>query len=528
MILLTTTETTKRTSLLPSIADFLFIAIFLLVSVHLGKSLLNDGDTGYHIRAGEYIMKTMKVPQYDMFSYLTPPLPWTAHEWLSEVIMALVHSAFGLTGVVVFFSFFIALTAMLLFETIHASDKNILISLAVVILATASSGLHWLARPHIFSFPLTLAWYHILCLYQYKDRNLLYVLPLLMLLWVNLHGGFMGGFILLSVFLAGNAFEALCSGCDRQKALARLKALSVATALCLAVTVVNPYGYYILLFPFKLTSSGYLMDSISEFMSPNFHERYAKGFELYLILLIAAFAWSRKKLDVFDVLLIALFLHMSLYSARYIPLFAIVAARILSRMLNDGLHEKDTAFSRFMERRSMNISRLDATAMRYLWPAASVVLVVYFAVTGRISYGFEPKTKPVAATEFIKRERIAGNMFNSDEFGDYLIYAAAPSYKVFIDGRLDMYGAERLKEFRQVTAFQQGWEKVFEKYGITWVIYEANSHLSRYLLLNKDWKLIYADEAANIFVKNIPQYRDLIDRYRAVTPVIVDDKKEPA
>ncbi len=525
---MTTTETTKRTSLLPPIADFLFVAIFLLVSVHLGQSLLNDGDTGYHIRAGEYIMKTMKVPQYDMFSYLTPPLPWTAHEWLSEVIMALVHSAFGLTGVVVFFSFFIALTAMLLFETIHASDKNILISLAVVILATASSGLHWLARPHIFSFILTLAWYHILCLYQYKDRNLLYALPLLMLLWVNLHGGFMGGFIVLFIFLAGNAFKALFSVEDRQKALVRLKALAVSAAACLAVCLVNPYGYYILLFPFKLTSSGYLMDSISEFMSPNFHEKYAKGFELYLVLLVAAFAWSRKKLDFIDVMLVALFLHMSLYSARYIPLFAIVAARILSGMLNDNLYEKDNRFSRFMQRRSENISRLDAKAVRYLWPAASVVLVAYFAATGRITYGFDPKSKPVAATEFIKKERIAGNMFNSDEFGDYLIYAAAPAYKVFVDGRLDMYGADRLKEFRQVTGFHQGWEKVLEKYGMTWVIFEADSHLSRYLLHNRDWKLIYADRAANIFVKNIPQYKGLIDRYPAVTPVIVDDKKEPA
>lgn len=524
---MTTTSATKRTSLLPSIADFLFVAIFLLVALHLGKNLLNDGDTGYHIRAGEYILKTMTVPHHDMFSYLTPPLPWTAHEWLSEVIMALVHSAFGLTGVVVFFSFFIALTAMLLFETVHTSDDNILISLAVVILATAASGLHWLARPHVFSFTLTLVWYHILCLYQYKDRNLLYALPLLMLLWVNLHGGFMGGFILLFVFLAGNLFEAISSGDDRQKAVVRLKALAVSAALCLAVTLINPYGYHILLFPFKLTSSSYLMDSISEFLSPNFHEHYAKGFELYLLLLIAAFAWSKKKPHVTEVLFVLLFLHMSLYSARYIPLFAIVAARILSRKLNESFHEKNNGFTRFMERRSRNISRLDASAVRYLWPAVSVVLVAYLVATGKIAHGFDPKTKPVAATEFLKKERISGNMFNSDEFGDYLIYAA-PSYKVFVDGRSDMYGAERMKEYTKVMQFQQGWEKVIEKYDMRWAFLEANSHLSRYLLLNADWKLIYADKTSNIFVKNIPQYRHLIDRYPAVRPVMQADKNNPA
>lgn len=517
----------KRTSPLPSIGDFLFVAIFLIVSLHLGKSLLNDGDTGYHIRAGEYILKTMSVPHQDMFSFLTPPLPWTAHEWLSEVIMALVHSAFGLTGIVIFFAFFIALTAMLLFDTVHTKKGNLLIALAVVILATAASGLHWLARPHVFSFTLTVVWYHILCLYQYEDRKLLYTLPLLMVLWANLHGGFMGGFILLFAFLAGNAFDALFSCEDRQKAVARLKGLAVTAALCVAASVINPYGYHILLFPFQLTSSGDLMDAVSEFMSPNFHEKYIRGFELFLLLLVAVFAWSRKKPDVLDVLLVALFLHMSLYSARYIPLFAIVAARILSRLLNEVFHARENGFTRFMERRSLNISRMDTSAIRYLWPVASVLLVVYCAATGKVAYGFDPKAKPVAATEFIKKERISGNMFNSDEFGDYLIYAASPAYKVFIDGRLDMYGAGKLKEYRKVTEFRQGWEKVFEKYGITWVIFEADAPLSRYLQLHGDWKLIYADKATNIFVKNIPQYRYLMDRYPDVRPVAAEEKEEP-
>lgn len=523
-----TSNQVRRFSPLPSIADFLFVAIFLLVALHQGRDLLNDGDTGYHIRAGEYILKTMSVPTHDMFSFLSPPLPWTAHEWLSEVIMALVHRAFGLTGIVVFFAFLIALTALLLFDTVHTKEANILISLGVVILATTASGLHWLARPHVFSFVLMVVWYHILCLYQEKGRNLLYLLPLIMVLWANLHGGFMGGFIMLSVFLAGNAFDAVFTHGDRAKAVERLKTLAVTTAVCVAVCLINPYGYHILLFPFQLTSSKYLMDGVSEFISPDFHEWYVRGFEIYLLVLVAALAWSRKKLKAADVLFILLFMHMSLYSARYIPLFAIVAARILAQKLNELFQEQDSAFTRFMQRRSNNISRLDASAMRYLWPAASVLLVVYIAASGKIAYGFNPELKPVAATEFIKREKIAGNMFNNDEFGDYLIYSAYKEYKVFIDGRLDMYGADRLKEFRKVTGFKQGWEKVFEKYGITWVFFDANAHLSRYLLLHKDWKLIYADKVTNIFVKNIPQYRYLIDRYPAVRPVVVDDKKDPA
>ena len=94
--------------LTPSIADIFFLAIFLNLSFSVGNGLLNDGDTGYHIRAGEYIINTLSIPRQDIFSFHTPTLPWTAHEWLSEVIMAFIHGAFGLTGIVIFFSFIIS------------------------------------------------------------------------------------------------------------------------------------------------------------------------------------------------------------------------------------------------------------------------------------------------------------------------------------------------------------------------------------------------------------------------------------
>ena len=102
--------------LIPSIADIIFLSLFLFLSFSAGKGLLNDVDTGYHIRAGEYIIDTLSIPKQDIFSFLTPPLPWTAHEWLSEVIMAIVHRAFGLTGVVIFFSLIISLVYYLMFK----------------------------------------------------------------------------------------------------------------------------------------------------------------------------------------------------------------------------------------------------------------------------------------------------------------------------------------------------------------------------------------------------------------------------
>src|SRR5438093_11538528 len=98
---------TKYNFFLPSIADTLFLGIFLRLSFQAGKFFLDDVDTGYHIRVGEFILNTLVVPKSDIFSYTSSSFSWTVHEWLFEVIMALVHKVFGITGVVIFFSFLI-------------------------------------------------------------------------------------------------------------------------------------------------------------------------------------------------------------------------------------------------------------------------------------------------------------------------------------------------------------------------------------------------------------------------------------
>ena len=124
--------------LIPSIADIIFISLFLLLSFSAGKDLLGDVDTGYHIRAGEYILNTFSIPRHDIFSFITPTLPWTAHEWLSEVIMALVHRAFGLTGVAIFFAFIISLVYYLLYRIFKTNKDNLILTVFIVLLVLVS------------------------------------------------------------------------------------------------------------------------------------------------------------------------------------------------------------------------------------------------------------------------------------------------------------------------------------------------------------------------------------------------------
>ena len=505
-----------RLNLIPSVADLFFITVLFSILFTSKSALLDDGDTGYHIRAGEYIITTRSIPGFDMFSLHTPPIPWTAHEWLSEVWMAVLHRLFGLTGVVAFFALLLAGTAYLLFKILRSYQTNILLATAVTILALASSKLHWLARPHLFSFLLMVVFHYLIESWHCNRENRLYLLPPIMLLWVNLHGGFVGGFILLGVYLTGNLISLqYLPPAEQAELLRKRKQLAIAIISCLAVCLVNPYGYRILLFPFRLVSDSFMMNHVTEFLSPNFHEWMP--FKYLLLLLISIIALSKKRMEPTELVLLLIFTNMSLYSARFIPLFALVTAPLLAKKAGEARGEPGgrTAFFRA---RSERIAAMDARATGLLWPATAVLTVAAAIFSGQLSHAFDEKVKPVAACEFLMKTKITGNMFSSDEFGDYLIYRSYPSYRVFIDGRLDMYGTARLKEYCRVIGFEPGWESILDKYGVTWVLFGSNANFSRFLQKDPNWALIYSDPVASIFVKRLPQHEHLILKYRAVKP----------
>jgi hypothetical protein len=176
--------------------------------------------------------------------------------------------------------------------------------------------------------------------------------------------------------------------------------------------------------------------------------------------------------------------------------------------------------ARFFKERASTIAGVDLSTRGFLWPFAAVVLVVVMVAGHKIDYGFDGRIKPLAAVDFLKKEHLKGHVFNNDEFGDYLIYAGWPEYRVFFDGRSDMYGVKNMKEYMKVTKLEPGWQDVLTKYDINWIFYDADSALSTFLLQRPEWKLIYADKVADIFVRNIPQNKEWTERYKYVKPVV--------
>jgi hypothetical protein len=178
--------------LLPSLTDcaFLMPVIFIFSAMHGTQTLLGDGDTGWHIRTGQWILSHGQVPHQDIFSYTKSGQPWFAWEWLWDVVFGFLSARWGLAAVVIGSVLAISLTSALLFRLTLRKSGNPLIAITVSFLAMAGSSIHFLARPHLFTLLFTVIFYSILeRVREQRKTRLLWWLPPLTILWTNLHGG---------------------------------------------------------------------------------------------------------------------------------------------------------------------------------------------------------------------------------------------------------------------------------------------------------------------------------------------------
>jgi hypothetical protein len=497
---------------------FFLVLTGILAFSPANSALLYDADTGWHIRNGEIILATHSVPRTDMFSYTKAGQPWYAWEWLYDAVIAAIHHVAGLNGVVLFTAIIIAATFALLFRFLLRRSGSFVVAVALTLLAAAAAQVHMLARPHVLSWLFTLLWVEVLYRFAEGKRAALLWLPPLMLLWVNVHGGFILGLVLLALFGCAAIWDSLMAPKegDRQKILA----LAGAFCACLAVTLLTPFGYQLHVHVYQYLSNSFLMNSIAEFMSPNFHLGEYKYFELFILLSILGVALRRTRLATYDLLLLLFSVHAALFAARNIPLSGILMslamaplwAGIVSRYSEPG------ACPRWLGSRLEAVNDISASmaGMEKQFRGHVLAIVAVAAATaivlngGRVfsaqvvSAHFNDKTIPVKAAEFIARKGIHDHLFNSDGGSGYLIYRLYPGTKVFFDDRHDFYGQAFIQEYLRTANAGWQWQETLDKYQVKWVLIAADSPLAGVLKQSSGWRAEYDDGMAIVFARVSP------------------------
>ena len=493
---------------------FVMPLAFLFGGMHGASTLLGDGDTGWHLRTGEWILAHGRVPDRDIFSFTRAGQPWFAWEWLWDVVFGWLHLHAGMAAVVLASTLVLALTFTLLFRIArHASDA--LIALAMTLVAAAASAGHWLARPHLFTMLFTVVFYSILerSRREHRATRRLWLLPPLMVLWTNLHGGFFTGVLLIAVYAAGEFATLLrqADDDDRWQALRRGRAYIYTAAACTLVTLANPYGYRLHQHIFHYLADGFYRHNIMEFQPLNFQSVQARYVEILLAAgALAVFERLRRGSFTWP-LLFALWGHLALYSARNVEIFvllaAVPAAEAVSALLERAPGWALAAWLRGAAAALGNFTReWNAFDSGPRWPvvsaaAALAIAALMFAPPSSATWrpAFDPKTFPVAAAGELEKAGIYGGVFSEDLWGGYLIYREYPRGRVFIDGRSDFYGADFATKYINTMQVHAGWESYLHRYGVETVLLPPDAPLAGALRQSSAWRLTYDDGVASIF-----------------------------
>jgi hypothetical protein len=510
--------------LFPSLTDvaFLMPIVFLFTRMDGAKSMLGDGDTGWHIRTGEWILANGRVPREDMFSFSKPGQAWYAWEWLWDVCFAWLYHHGAMASVVAASILVLCVTFALLYRLTLRHCSNPFLAIGATFLACVCSVLHWLARPHL----VTMLFIVILLMmlervYQGRARWLL-ATPLLMILWTNLHGGFLAGLIILFGFTAGEVLRAVFAmeAEERRVALQRAKWFGAAGLASAAATLVNPYTYHLHAHIYRFFSEPYHLQNIVEFQSISFHEPAALYLEMLLLLGALSAAWLVVKHRNFVPLVLMVgWAHLALFSARNIPLFVIIAAPFVAQALEEMLHSLECArLARWVgqvaagfRKTGVEFAKIDRLWRIHVASAAVMAVLTMLlaspAATGKLKPEYDPAHYPSQALGLLRADPDS-RIFTGDQWGDYLIYQLYPAHKVFIDGRSDFYGQEFEQKFFDLMSVKYDWQQYLTQYKIDTIVLSPTTPLASAIKESWHWRVVYDDKVAIVFRRaELPQHQ---------------------
>jgi hypothetical protein len=495
--------------LLPSLGDVLFLGLlWALAFTPLSVRLLGDAGIGWHIRTGQAILATRAIPRVDLFSSTMHGAPWFAWEWLYDVLVGGLERVSGLNGVVLFTAVVIAVVFAWTFRVLVRRGTNVFLALALVLLAASASTIHFLARPHVVSWLFTLAWFWILDSSERassggrpddRSAKLLWLLPLLMLVWVNVHGGFLIAFLLLAIYWVAAMWSWLASRESRHRA----RNLAVVGVLSLGATLVNPFGWGLHVHIYHYLSNRFLMDHIDEFRSPDFHGVAQRCFAILLVAALLALAARGRELRLSEGLVVAFCVYSGLYAARNIPVSSVLIVLVIGPLLQGaGGRLRAAAPTRFLDR----MAHIELSQRGHLWPVLAVAASCWIAAHGgrlgsrtMLDAHFDGKRFPVAAVDFLENYHVRGPVLAPDSWGGYLIYRLYPKSLVVLDDRHDLYGVEFLKSYLKLVHAEPGWEDFIHAHAAEYVLAPKDSALANILTVSGKWKAIYVDDVAIAF-----------------------------
>jgi hypothetical protein len=463
--------------------------LLLVLAVLTVRSRFDDPDMWWHLKTGEIIWTTHTIPTTDLFSYTTNHHAYVPHEWLAQLLIYGAYRLGGYPGLMLWLCFF---TAALLLTgyylcTLYSRNAKTGFLGALTIWLFATIGLS--VRPQMVGYLLLVVELLLLHLGRTHSPRWFFALPPLFAIWVNCHGSFFLGIIVVGVSFFSSLFN------FQKGALVALqwqphsrRMLLVALILSIAALFLNPIGVRQTVYP--LATMFYQpinLSQVEEWKPLQFGD--ARSVALLGVLAGILFLGIRRRTKLLwhEVLLLAFASWAAASHRRLLFAFGILAAPVLSRAVS-------TSWQGY-------IAQWDRPALNAVFLVASL-LSVFWAFPDRHTLARQVEQKsPTKAVKFMKTHHLSGRMLNEYSYGGYLIWEA-PENPVFVDGRADIFEATGvLAEFGNWATLQSDPHTLLDRYSIDFCVLARQAPMVRVLPLLRSWTAVYADENAVIFVR---------------------------
>jgi hypothetical protein len=493
----------------------LFAAFLFFGLLGMTARSATDPDLWWHLRTGQWIVENGHVPHSDPFSFTRAGHAWVAHEWLSDVMFYELWKHAGSPALIVYSAMITTAGFLLLYLRCLLSGARAHWAAAATALGALAAAPSWGVRPQMFTFALASLLLWVLEAGETRPKLLLWIPPLF-LLWLNLHAGFALGPALLSAYAVGLIVETAVGSTPWQQTRPLLRRVLLLLLACVALVPLNPSGAQLYRYPFDTLRSSAMRSLIGEWHSPDFHQSLYHPFLLLWLLLLIALARSRSRPKGRVLVPLILLSFAALDAVRHIPIFVLLAIPVIAAAL--------PAVSQVskMEPKSARPSAPVSLRLQPFFNAAVIILIAVLAVVKWVNLASNQDVReadrfPQKAVQFLRTTapipgKSSSNLFVYYDWGGYAIWKLYPEYRVFADGRADLYsddlhgGSDDLlhQSIKTVVELRTGWRDVLDRWKVEVVLVPTSCAVVQALLLDPNWHAEFTDSKSIVLLRTHP------------------------
>jgi hypothetical protein len=479
--------------------QLLVVAAFVVILCVLVRRG-GDPDIFWHLVTGQWMVDHHQIVSHDLFTFTVAGKQWVDPEYTTEVIAYLIFKLGGLTLVSVAFGAVTFVGFLLIWRRVRLENANPVIAAIVIGVAGLAGAAVWGPRPQMITFALTgleLLW---LDRYLRGRSRAIYWLPLVMIAWANLHGGFLFGLVPVGVaaFVEAVHWVRRVDGDEHKR---RTRNLLLVFVACVVAAFVNPNGIHLYSYVIQPQFSAVQQNFIAEWQSPNFHVLEQRGFEAMLLLVPVAFVLRRPSL--WEVCLTVAVSYLALSAVRHAALFIAAETPLLIWSFSAGWERMAPA---------ARVRAWIVPRSRDMLAGAAAILVITALGTGYFVHSTLSNQArataanfPVGASDWLAAHPTVGTrMFDQYGWGGYLIsrFYPDPNRRVFSFGEATLLGTKVMQQVIDVETGNADWQQIFAEWGIDYVIDVPGAPAVLALEVDPQWTKVYDDGLAVIMVKN--------------------------